>query len=68
MQLCELAGAVALVDDSPTYCEQCAAGGIAAVLFGRYGWNEEHPTERTEGVHRAFDWSEVCRVLTSLSI
>jgi len=68
MQLCELAGAVALVDDSPTYCQQCAAGGVAAVLFGRYGWNEEHPTEAADGVRRASNWAEVSRVLTSLAV
>jgi len=56
-QMCLAAGAVALVDDNVSYCEQCAPQLSQVVLFGSYGWNSPTVAPKLPAnVTRAADW------------
>jgi hypothetical protein len=62
-EMCARIGAVALVDDSSTYCAECAAHGIRAILFGTYAWNSPTPPESSPLIQRARNWDDVLRAL-----
>ena len=58
-----------IIDDSLTYCIQCAERGIEALLFGNYHWNKGISKEiilpeakedlGNEKIHRVKDWLAV---------
>ncbi len=67
--MCAVIGAVALIDDSVEYAQQCAAAPIPipTFLFGEYGWNNDaacggRPLDR-ERICRVANWSEVVKAL-----
>ena len=39
LSLHKLCADAVIIDDSTKYCQACAAAGMTALLFGRYGWN-----------------------------
>lgn len=54
--VCKRLGAKWLIDDNPAHCLSAMEAGIQAVLFGKYGWQEEElPAE----VVRCKDWKEI---------
>lgn len=54
-QLCKEIGAIALVDDSATYIEECSGSVPHRLLFGNYAWNTETPS----GAIRCSTWADV---------
>jgi uncharacterized HAD superfamily protein len=63
--MCAKIGAVALIDDSLKYAQECAAAGIPVLLFGDYMWNRSADEPLHEGVTRGTGWSAVTQILTS---
>lgn len=57
LDICVEIGAELLIDDSLSNVTKCAAGGIKAILFGDYPWNQ---TDKLPiGVTRCKDWPAV---------
>ncbi len=59
--VCRDLGVDRIIDDQPSYIEDCLSHGVKGILFGDYAWNREatlHPE-----VLRAKDWAEVERIL-----
>ncbi len=50
-------GVTILIDDNLRHCEEAAAEGIQALLFGEYGWNRA--ASLAPGITRVRDWAEV---------
>lgn len=55
-EVCKRLGAKWLIDDNPTHCLTAIKAGIWAVLFGKYGWQEE---ELPADIVRCIDWKAV---------
>jgi len=68
LEMCQAVGAIALVDDAPSYVQQCASTLQKVILFGNYGWNTGKSVDDAlpVGVNRAVDWIEACRMLNEL--
>eukprot|EP00947_MAST-08B_sp_MAST-8B-sp1_P000753 g753.t1 len=63
LDMCRKGGAIALIDDNPSYATQCAEGGLElVVLFGVYGWNRVD-TSGHPAIVRAKDWEQVEAIL-----
>lgn len=54
-QLCKELGAVLHIDDNVAHCQSVLDEGIAAILFGSYGWQTDIPS----GLTCCKDWPEV---------
>ena len=54
-QLCKELGVTLHIDDNEAHCQSVLDEGIAAILFGRYGWHDRS----AKGVVACADWSEV---------
>jgi 5'(3')-deoxyribonucleotidase len=57
LDMCRSVGASYLIDDLTKHCFAAADGGIQAVLFGNYKWNQADVLP--EGVTRCNDWQAV---------
>ncbi len=58
--ICHRIGASYLIDDQPKHCIDAHSGGVAALLFGEYSWNQED-CSLPEEVVRVANWIEVGR-------
>ena len=62
-QLCKELGASWLIDDNPEHCQTALDEGVAAILFGEYGWHHSHP----EKVIKCTSWPAVLEYFSNKS-
>ena len=66
VELCEEAGAKALIDDAVEYSVQCAPHLQRVFLFGDYAWNRHTHRTLPPNVQRLPDWEHVGHALGEL--
>lgn len=62
--ICKQIGATYLIDDVVKHCNIAAEGGVVALLFGNYRWNQKAVDSRVVKVH---NWQEVKEYFDAIS-
>jgi len=66
-EMCKAIGAIAIIDDSVLYTNQCATEGIHSFLFGDYTWNSSrNGHEKHPDVCHVMNWDEAVFHLENL--
>mmetsp|Transcript_31332 Transcript_31332/g.43457 ORF Transcript_31332/g.43457 Transcript_31332/m.43457 type:complete len:221 (+) Transcript_31332:98-760(+) len=69
LEMCQAVGAIAIIDDSLLYAQQCASELEKVVLFGEYGWNSDSGSGAPlpSNVIRAKDWTQAHAILSNFA-